>query len=89
MGILIRKSLEQKQLLLLSLFLFEINYMFFYNRTICIFLFVIKIFVNHSPGCKFFTPFFMVKLVIYPEFSNTLSETLRTYTFLVWSLFKV
>ena len=50
------------------------------------FLFVIKIFIYYSPGGKFFTPFFVksqVKLVIYPGFSNPLSETLRTYIFLV------
>ena len=50
------------------------------------FLFVINTFVHYSPGGKFFTPFIVVKLVIYPGFSNALSETLRTYTFLVWSL---
>ena len=44
------------------------------------FLFVIKISVYYSPGGKFFTPFFVIKLVIYPGFSNALSETLRTYT---------
>ena len=47
------------------------------------FLFVIKISIYLNPGGKFFTPSFVVKLVIYPEFSNALSETLRTYTFLV------
>ena len=50
------------------------------------FLFVIKISVYYSPGGKVFTPFFVVKLVIYPGFSNTLSEALRTYTFLVMVL---
>ena len=34
-----------------------------------------------------FYQFFVVKLVIYPGFSNALSEMLRIYTFLVWSLF--
>ena len=48
------------------------------------FLLVIKISIYLNPGGKFFTPFFVVKLVIYPEFSNALSsKTLRTYTFLV------
>ena len=45
------------------------------------FLFIVKIFVYCSTGGKFFTLFFKVKLVIYPGFSNALSETLRTYTF--------
>ena len=44
------------------------------------FLFVIKISVYYSPGGKFFTSFFVIKLVIYPGFSNALYETLRTYT---------
>ena len=47
------------------------------------FLFVIKVFVYYSAGGKFFFPFFVAKVVIYPEFSNALSETLRTYTFYV------
>ena len=47
------------------------------------FLFVIKTSVYYSPGGKFFTSFFVIKLVMYPGFSNALSETLRTYTFLV------
>ena len=47
------------------------------------FLFIIQISVYYSPGGKFFTPFFVMKLVINPRFSNALSETLRTYTFLV------
>ena len=58
------------------------------------FLFVIKHYVYYSPGGKFFTAFFVkitrkigtilvLKLVLYPGFINTLSETLRTYTFLV------
>ena len=51
------------------------------------FLFVIKISIYLNPGGKFFTPFFVVKLVIYPEFSNALSETLRTYTILVMVIF--
>ena len=52
------------------------------------FLFVIKIFVDYSPGGKFLTPFFVAKSVIYPGLSNAFSEALRKYTFLVWSLFK-
>ena len=47
------------------------------------FLFLIQISVYYSPGGKFFTPFFVIKLVINPRFNNALSETLRTYTFLV------
>ena len=47
------------------------------------FLFVIKTFDNYSLGGKFFKLFFVIKLVIYPGFSNDLSETLRAYTFLV------
>ena len=50
------------------------------------YLFVINISVYYRPGGKFFTPFFVVKLVVYSRFSNALSETLWTYTFLVWSL---
>ena len=41
-------------------------------------LFALKISIYYSPGGNF-----VVKLVIYPGFSNVLSETLRTYTFLV------
>ena len=47
------------------------------------FLYVIKISIYYSPGGRFSTPFFVVKLVMYPGFSNALSETLRTYAFLV------
>ena len=47
------------------------------------FLFVIKISVYYSPVDKFLTPFFVIKLVIHAGFSNSLCETLRTYTFLV------
>ena len=46
-------------------------------------LFVIKTSIYYSPGGKIFTPFFVEKLIIYPGFSNALSETLRTHTFLV------
>ena len=49
-------------------------------------LFVIKIFAYYSPGGKFLTLFFLVKLLIYPGFGNALSKSLRTYTSLVWSL---
>ena len=49
------------------------------------FLFVIKISVYYSPGGKFFTPFFVRKLLLYRGFSYALSETLRTYTFSVKS----
>ena len=42
------------------------------------FLFVIKTSVYYSPGGKFFTSFFVIKLVMYPGFSNALS-----YTFLL------
>ena len=51
------------------------------------FSFVIKIFVYYSPDDKFFSPFFVVKLVIYPGFSNVLSETLRIYTFVVMVIY--
>ena len=42
------------------------------------FLFVIKTSVYYSPGGKFFTSFFVIKLVMHPGFSNAFS-----YTFLV------
>ena len=58
----------------------------FFNRVICIFLFVIKQFIYDNPSGKFFTHSLWrsrVKLILYPGFSNTHSETFRTYTFLV------
>ena len=47
------------------------------------FLFVIEISIYYSPGGKFFTPFFLIKLAIYPGFSNAQLETIWKYTFLV------
>ena len=74
-----KKFRTEKYLVLLSLWLFETNY-----QTIhFMFLFVIKISVYYSPGGKFSTPFFVIKLVIHPGFSNVLSETLWTYIFLL------
>ena len=74
-----KKFRKEKYLVLLSLLLFEFNY----QMSHFMFLFVIKMSVYYSPGGKFFTPFFMIKLVIHPGFSIVLSETLWTYTFLL------
>ena len=65
--------------------LFEINYLFFSNQIICIFLFVIENMLTTVLAASF-SPHFLwrlqVKLVPYLEFMNTFSEKLRTYTFL-------
>ena len=90
--------------------LFEINYLFFSNQVIFIFLFVIKKYValhkkwifplriwshllkkslmENFIFCAVFITVLAalwrskVKLVLYPAFSNSLLETLRTYTVL-------